>query len=477
MKYWQKIFLCTLVLFVTAINAAAFALADTAYQSAIDSERERIANDFGFISGALCRDMERAGANLSDEAVASVYRAYNEYYLRQGVYINLTWGGKSAVAAPFAVSADGEDIKVGTREYTGETYMYAVGGCGADREVAIAQVIESTVQRGQALKLRLVLLTTLISFVLAAALIIILKRLTRPIKRLNAVTNAFSRGELAVRANAIGHDELSELAVSFNSMADELARQMTALEADAARKQRFIDDMAHELRTPLTAISGYSQYLSTAAVTEDERLSALMYIRRESARLSGLSNKLLLLAKLREGSAQAETVDMRALFLDIEYALADAAKSRGVELAFESNNVKWLTDGELIYTIVQNLASNAIRACVEGGHVELAADKAKIVVKDDGRGMDAETLRHIAEPFYRADKARSREQGGAGLGLSICSGAARLLGLELRFESELGRGTRAELIRPENAPRIAECSHSAAACNFLQNDNPLKTSS
>ncbi|MCM1297705.1 MAG: ATP-binding protein, partial [Muribaculaceae bacterium] len=108
----------------------------------------------------------------------------------------------------------------------------------------------------------------------------------------------------------------------------------------------------------------------------------------------------------------------------------------------------------LLESLVVNLADNAAKACDPGGHVMLAVRKgpggrgAVLLVRDDGRGMDADTLARLGDPFFRPDKARSRAQGGAGLGLTLCFQIAQSHGAKLQFASEPGKGTAATVSFP-----------------------------
>ena len=107
-------------------------------------------------------------------------------------------------------------------------------------------------------------------------------------------------------------------------------------------------------------------------------------------------------------------------------------------------------EAALLESLMVNLADNAVKACGPGGSVRLCArretGRLMLTVQDTGRGMDAETLAHIGEPFYRPDKARSREQGGAGLGLALCFQIAQSHGAALSFTSAPGAGTTAAVI-------------------------------
>ena len=134
--------------------------------------------------------------------------------------------------------------------------------------------------------------------------------------------------------------------------------------------------------------------------------------------------------------ARALQVEIAHVYQALEPVQADACTVQG--------------EAALLESLMVNLADNAVKACGPGGSVRLCArretGRLTLTVQDTGRGMDAETLAHIGEPFYRPDKARSREQGGAGLGLALCFQIAQSHGAALSFTSAPGAGTTAAVI-------------------------------
>ncbi len=463
MKYWQKIFLFTLLLFLFAFNAGAFLLADAAYETALASERERAFTEHGFIADAFARDFAAAlarGTAAEKTVRQSLYKNYADYYAAQGLYLALRMDGDIAYSnLPDQAGAPGpqaEGVQASAvRGTDGAPCLYVEGsgeklvvtGNGEETKYSLitARSIAGMQARMDTLTRTLVWESIGISLALCAALMLMLKRLTQPIQTLSGTARAIASGSYGVRAQVFSRDEVGELARSFNHMAGEIQAQMGALSAAAEQKQRFIDDLAHEMRTPLTAIGGYAQYLLEAAITEEERFDALAYIRRESVRLSDLSEKLLLLTRLREDEPAREPISLRELFADIAATVGRAARKRGVVLHIGAGDTVWNSDGALLYMLFLNLVQNALRAAGKGGNVWITADAAHACVRDDGCGIAPDALRHITEPFFRVDKSRSRSEGGAGLGLALCSRIAQRLELELTFDSEMGRGTTAVL--------------------------------
>ena len=198
-------------------------------------------------------------------------------------------------------------------------------------------------------------------------------------------------------------------------MADEIQERIDELSMAAQQKQRFIDDLAHEMRTPLTAIGGYSQYLAGAVTTEEERLSALEYIQRESMRLAELSDKLLFLARLRNGAPERQPVPLNALIGDVMTTIAQEVKERDVRVHSESLDDVVLSDETLLNALTVNLVRNAVHAAGPAGNIWIKADASGIIIKDDGCGIKPEDLAHITEPFFPRQQValKGRRRSGA----------------------------------------------------------------
>ena len=219
-----------------------------------------------------------------------------------------------------------------------------------------------------------------------------------------------------------------------------------------------MDDLSHEMRTPLTAIGGYAEYIQRADLRGPELQEALDTIRFESGRLLNLSQQLVRLSVLRQEPPELTEQDAAALLRRAAKALRPKAAARGVTLHCETPEALPAIQGEaaLLESLVVNLGDNAIKACAAGGTVTLAGAAAAdggcaLTVTDNGRGMDAGTLARIGQPFYRADKARARAEGGAGLGVALCRSITAAHGAQLQYESEPGRGTRTTVTFPPAA--------------------------
>ena len=269
--------------------------------------------------------------------------------------------------------------------------------------------------------------------------------LTTPIRALGRVATQLAQGDYTPRAKVSGDDEIGELAVSFNRMADAIARNVQELEAAARRQEDFTGSFVHELKTPLTSIIGYADMLRSRDLPEEKRFKAASYIFSEGKRLENLSLSLMSLLVVGHSEADVRPVNMRRLCEEAGRISQPAMRKRGLFLSVRAEDGVLQGDPALLQTLVQNLLDNARKASQPGGHVVLEGTGAgtgyRLRVADQGRGIPAEELGKITEAFYMVDKSRSRAEGGAGLGLALCQGIASLHRGALHFESRVGEGT------------------------------------
>ena len=286
----------------------------------------------------------------------------------------------------------------------------------------------------------LLLIYSLFYAVMVLAFFFVMRRtarsLTQPIERLAYISMQLASGQMSERAQPDDTQETRALALSFNQMADALTGQIE-------RQNRFIADLTHEMKTPLTAIIGHADLIRTGRVTDDEAVLAAQRIFTEGRRLSSLSARLIDLILLGRDALDLAPVFIPSLIEERIEALRAHADECGVRLTADCADAVILCDRPLFSALLSNLLDNALKSGAKAVRTQglLNGSTFALTISDDGCGMNQETLSHIAEPFYRADKSRSRALGGAGLGLTLCAEIARLHGASLSFESEPGKGT------------------------------------
>jgi signal transduction histidine kinase len=314
--------------------------------------------------------------------------------------------------------------------------------CDGKYEMIFGKNVESLDSEFKALMLTYAFTAIGVSLLLAVCLYFILKRLSGPLEKLRKTTEVIEAGDFSVTAEEKGNDEFTLLAKSFNAMLAKINEQMATLEHEAERKQMLVDNMAHKLRTPLTSIHGYAEYIEKANTTEERRLIAAKYIMSESERLQKISEILLDGAFIRENEIEMADTNLEAVLTGVAEKLQMRAEKAGVEITCDAEPVTVKGNETLLSMLFYNLTENAIKACSTGGMVKVSCAGGQAIIEDNGKGMTEEQLLHITEPFYRTDKSRSRAEGGAGLGLALCKQIVHTHGAQMRFESEIGKGTK-----------------------------------
>lgn len=236
-------------------------------------------------------------------------------------------------------------------------------------------------------------------------------------------------------------DELVALSASFNELLERLDQSFETM-------RRFVADASHELRTPLSVIRGeadvaLSQERSAAAYRE-----SLVIVLDESRRLSRLVDDLLNLARADSGNAKIEEREfyLNDLLAECCRSAQAMAGARGVQVECRcEGDAPFRGDEELLHRAVMNLLDNAIRYTPPGGKITAAlqaeAGEMRITIADTGAGIPPEVAPHVFERFYRSDEARSRQNGGFGLGLSIVKWVAEAHRGAVEVASRPGAGS------------------------------------
>lgn len=259
----------------------------------------------------------------------------------------------------------------------------------------------------------------------APVVTIIARRMTLPLERLAANAASFAAGNLQVRARLEGSREMRSAAESFNRMADDIASALQQVSIEEHRKTQFVSDVSHELRTPLTAIRGAAETLLDGDVAPDDQERFLSTIAAEAERLTRLANDLLTLQRIEgaTGELPIKRIAPRVAADRAAAMLEPLIEARGVTLAVTGAAPDVLGDADRIQQVLVNLIDNASRMVGAGGsvRVDLSSDDryAILTVSDNGPGIADENPERLFDRFYRADSSRTRQSGGAGLGLAI----------------------------------------------------------
>ena len=289
-----------------------------------------------------------------------------------------------------------------------------------------------------------------VSVLLSAVLILLVtSRTLRPLQTLEREAAAMAKGDYRARIPLSDRarrrkDEIATVSESFNRMADAVEQHIDSVTALAEERKMLIGALTHEMKTPLTAIIGYAESLDRAKLNETQREEAVSFIHRESKRLERLTQKMMQLVTLTDGAYIAfRDVPARELFDMTGKTLETIAARHGTELRFVESGERFSIDADLIAGVLINLVDNACSAGAK--HVTVSAKERDLSVSDDGCGIPQEIIDKVTQPFFRADKSRSRRGGHAGLGLALADRIAQLHGARLLIESREGSGTTVSL--------------------------------
>jgi heavy metal sensor kinase len=305
----------------------------------------------------------------------------------------------------------------------------------------------------------------LISFALAVPLIALLAaaagyvtagRMLRPLSAMAEHARQITSESLSQRlpvANA--HDELGQLAVVFNQTLQRLQNSFDSL-------RRFTADASHELRTPLTALRTVGEVALRRSDDSSAMRESIGSMLEEAQRLNDLIDSLLLLARAEGGrsAVNLEAVGLLPFLAEVRESVAVLASEKGQTIDVDGEaDVTAAADRLLTRQAVMNILYNAIRYSPTGARVVMRCYRrggsALIEVADNGPGIAPEDQQRIFERFFRVDKARSRAEGGAGLGLAIARLSIEIQGGVIELESESGRGSCFRIVFPHQATSSA----------------------
>jgi two-component system, OmpR family, heavy metal sensor histidine kinase CusS len=275
------------------------------------------------------------------------------------------------------------------------------------------------------------------------------RRALEPVARMAQTARSIGEQNLAKRLDVpSSRDELAQLAETLNEM---LARLETAFQ----RITRFTADASHELRTPVAVMRTSAELALRKTRDPAEYRETLSQILREADKVSELIEELLDLARADSGSSQLkmERADLSAIMRAACEETRLLADEKGVSLTLVPGAPVWvMAEPASVQRLLLILLDNAVKYTPAGRHVSAGVSTrngcAVAEVRDDGIGISGEDMPHIFDRFFRADRARSRELGGAGLGLAIGRWIAEAHGGEIRARSELGKGSAFEVTLP-----------------------------
>ena len=279
---------------------------------------------------------------------------------------------------------------------------------------------------------------------------------SRRLRRLSEAMEAFRHSDFkestpVLARNGTDGDEIDRLAETYNAMALHIRDQVDQLRRTEIMRRDLIASVSHDLRTPLAALRGYLEtlMLKDRTLSPQDRLGYLKIAVKQSEQLQALITELFELVKLEGGETKMnpETFQVSELVQDVVQKFEVPAQNNGIVLAGEISPTAPFVYGDvaLIERALENLLDNAIRHTPAGGRISLTVapkpGAVAVEIRDTGTGIPAGDIPHIFDRFYRVDKSRNQDSGGAGLGLAIVKRIVDMHSGEIDVSSRLGSGT------------------------------------
>ena len=276
-----------------------------------------------------------------------------------------------------------------------------------------------------------------------------IRSIVQPIQQINATTKKFAKGDFSVRINDTSNDEIGDLCVSINQMADELSNTENM-------KNEFISSVSHELRTPLTAIKGWAETMCMEA-DPDTVQRGVHVIVNETERLSEMVEELLDFSRMQSGrfSLQCATMDVLAELGDAVLIYAEKAKRENIRIIYQEPEMLPFVYGDKnrIRQVFINVIDNAIKYSNPGSTITVSAEEVsgmiQVTITDNGVGISAADLPRVKTKFFKANHTRR----GSGIGLAVADEITTMHGGRLDITSELNVGTNVTITLPIESQR------------------------
>ena len=278
------------------------------------------------------------------------------------------------------------------------------------------------------------------------AIYFITERTVAPLRDMSRAVRKMAVGQYDVRVRVHGKDEVAELAVAFNQMAE-------ALENLERMRNSFVANVSHDLRTPMTTISGFVDGILDGVIPEDQQTHYLKVVSNEVRRLSRLVTALLDVSRLQAGDRKFDMKPFdicemgRQILISFEKKIDE--KGLDVEFACDEDNMFVLADMDAIHQILYNICDNAVKFACERGKLKMSFawsagspgrhHKVVVTVFNEGQGIPPEDIPFVFERFYKSDKSRGLDKTGVGLGMFISKTIIEAHGESISVDSEYGK--------------------------------------
>lgn len=436
----KKLTILILVITVPVLFFMAWFISERSFSLSMEREKQRVQMTESIVSRVIQKTMMQA------EYINAVAYAqqYHDYYLAQGIELIFCWNSQPIAGAHLPDSKytgllQGQRSALLDTENHPEKYAVAEPVNSHLTMILLRDISDLYLLRNnyQSLAFGCAGIASVLLCILA---MIFAGILTHPIRNLTHAAQALAKhtGQ-EIPLPVARRDEIGALAQAFSDMQEAIQTRENKLRDESNSRQALLDALAHEMRTPLTSLLCNARLLQGELPTE-ERKRIADSMAREIYRLSDMDQQLMKLTTLRHENIESESVSVLSILNDTAERLNQQADGITIEVTGQDSIL--YGDRELLSLLSDNLTANAIHASEPGMKILLIAESHGFSVQDQGIGMTEETIQRACEPFWKADKARTRSQGGAGLGLSLCQQIAELHQGTLSFDSSPGVGTK-----------------------------------
>lgn len=473
MKLFHKIFLCFVVIFSITFQAAGYLLINFTYKNVMEQQKKIALQDFQYnryiLQSMLYSDPEILSRKKDDDesvkrnftVPVNLYGYYKEVSIcvcgidmlegtldvtdkdvkEKGQTIVEREGKRPFFRYSYVTSIPEEKVSFQTYEKDGKCYIFAFGFVqqNVTEVYMVTQTDISAAIDNQRNMIDYFQRTYFVILCISFPIIFLLtKALISPLKNLGEAAGRIARGNYSQRIHTKGKDEIGELAIGFNQMAEQVEHKIEELSDMVRQKEDFTANFAHELKSPMTSVIGYADMLYQRDLPREDVKSAAGYILDEGMRLEALSLKLMDLFVLDKQDFLMEEMSVPEMFDHMRQGIEPLCEKYDAALHMDMEEGMIRVDFDLFKTMILNLADNSVKAgCKDlwiSGRQE--GDCYRIEIADNGRGIPKEELERITEAFYMVDKSRSRKQHGAGLGMALVAKIVEIHNAGMEIESD-----------------------------------------
>lgn len=467
MKFWKRIFIYSMALFLIIFNGAGVFIIENIHKRSLDRTIKTAIDEHKVMEGTIYLNTDSAyttdahSKNQLKDWLALVVTGYItndstaqdglEFYDDNNNLIFSKYNQSLNIPRPEITEAKLNERFFIIRDIDNIHYLFVSSKFilqNSTIKLIITKDINSIyIERTKNYNL-FFMLDGVVFALLAIGMYLIAKRVTRPIDKLTEASKEIAYGNYSKRVEFKPRkDEIGALAENFNIMVQATEDTIEELQNMNSSKQRFIDSLTHELKTPLTSIIGYSDLLLKGNINEDIKFTALNYISSESRRLEKLNSTLLKLILIKREDLNFENLSLRDCIINACRSLSYKINSKNLSFNIDIQDAEIIADKQLIIVLFINILDNAIKASENNQIIDITGSFLynssiyQLSFKDYGIGIPKEDLTKIKEPFYMVDKARDRAKSGVGLGLAICDEICKTHNIQLNIYSEQNNGT------------------------------------